>query len=83
MRHHMRLGEQNHRILATNVDMRIVLQWCLFVKAGLGKSLIMRELYMHDNMIISLVEILEEKGQILYDERERRMRRKVGQDTTN
>lgn len=35
------------------------------------------ELDIHDAMISALVEVLEEKGQIKYDEWERRIRRKI------
>ena len=35
------------------------------------------ELDMHDSMITSLVELLEEKGQVRYDEWEKRIKRKL------
>lgn len=35
------------------------------------------EIDMHDNMITALVELLEEKGQVNYDEWERRVKKKV------
>lgn len=38
------------------------------------------EIDMHDNMITSLVELLEEKGQVNYAEWERRVKKKITED---
>ncbi len=35
------------------------------------------EIDMHDDMITALVELLEEKGQVKYDEWERRVKKKM------
>jgi hypothetical protein len=44
---------------------------------GVGVEQIAGEIDMHDNMITSLVELLEEKGQVNYAEWERRVKKKI------
>ena len=46
-------------------------------EANIQVEQIAGELDMHDNMITALVELLEEKGHVTYDEWERRVKKKV------